>query len=231
MSPPQRYDDKRMRHAHPLLIGAALLLGAACAGNAPLRDGSPNDGLAAVIIGARFSTPAGETQSGVFYVNLEGEAGRRAEMYRVPIRPHQTILHVVEPDIYRLSVTRNLFGFPQPTLKVRIAGRTYRLPFPREVLRKAPLNIKGKKVFPIGVFDVRLQQPLPGQASQLKIVIDDSIQTRRQIIQDVIHQMMDPKVPQADRETAIAWARSLQNCLLDLLAEAEAERAPLYKTP
>ena len=196
-----------------------------------MRDGLPEEGIAAVIIGSRFITPAGETQSGVFYVNLEGEAGRRAEMYRVPILPHQTLLYLVEPDIYRLSVTRNLFGFPQPTLKVRIAGRTYRIPFPRDVLRKAPLNIKGKKVFPIGVFEVHLQQPLPGQIPQVKIFIDDSIQTRRQIVQDVIHQMMDPKVAPAQREVSIAWSRALQNALLDLLAEAEAERPPMFKTP
>ncbi|MCX5794161.1 MAG: hypothetical protein NTY77_01525 [Elusimicrobia bacterium] len=221
-----------MRHLPASLVcAAAALLGAGCSGSAPLRKGLPEQGIAAIILGARFTTPAGETQSGGFYVNLEGEGGRVAEMYRVPIVPHQTMLYQVEPDIYRLSVTRNFLGFPQPTLKVYIAGRAYRMPFPREILRKAPLNIKGKKIFPIGVFQVQLQQALPGQTPKVKISIDDSIPTRRQIVQDIIHQMMDPTIPLDDRERSIAWSRALQNALLDILAEAETERAPLFKTP
>jgi hypothetical protein len=220
-----------MRHFHAFSIcGAAWLLGCGCSGSMPLRSGTPDEGIAAIILGARFSTPAGETQSGIFYVNLEGEAGR-AEAYRVPIVPHQTRLYQVEPDIYRLSVTRNFLGFPQPILKVRIAGRTYHIRFPSEILRKAPLNIKGKKVFPIGVFEVQLQQALPGQPPKIKIDIDDSIPTRRQIVQDVIHDMMDPNVPAEDRDRAVAWSRALQNVLLEILAEAETERPPLFKAP
>ncbi len=221
-----------MRHSHAWLIcAAAASLSAGCSGSVPLRGGHPDQGIAAIILGARFITPSGETQSGRFYINLEGEEGRRAEIYRVPIVPHQTLLYQIEPDIYRLSVTRNWLGFPQPTLKVRIAGRTYRMPFPREVLRKAPCNIKGKKVVPIGVFEVQLQQALPGQAPKVQIYIDDSIPTRRQLVQSIIHQMMDPNVSAEDRERAIAWSRALQNALLDILAEAETERAPLFKTP
>jgi hypothetical protein len=217
--------------AHLPLLTAAALIAAGCAGSAPRSEGRPDEGLAAVIYGARFMTPAGETKSGVFHVNLEGEGGRVAETYRLPVRPDRTVLHVVEPDVYRLSVTRNLFGFSQPILRVRIAGRKYRIPFPRDVLRKAPLNVKGKKVFPVGVFEVRLQQPLPGQTPQVRIHIDDSVQTRRDIVQDIIQKMMDPKVPAVERERCIVWARALQTKLLELLAEAEAERPPLYKTP
>jgi hypothetical protein len=221
-----------MRHSHVLLVcGAAALLGAGCSGSSPLRNGRPETGVAAIILGARFTTPAGETQSGNFHVNLEGKEGSRAETYRVPIVPHQTTLYQVEPDSYRLSVTRNWLGFPQPTLKVRIADRTYRTPFPREVLRKAPLDIKGQKVFPIGVFEVQLQQALPGQAPKVRISIDDSIPTRRQLVQDIIHRMMDPNAPPEDRERAVAWSHALQNVLLDILAEAETERAPLFKAP
>jgi hypothetical protein len=220
-----------MRHFPALLICAAWLMGAGCSGSIPLRDGRPEEGMAAVILGARFTTPAGETQSGIFHVNLEGTDAGRAETYRVPIVPHQTKLYQVEPDVYRLSVTRNWLGFPQPTLKVRIAGRTYRMPFPREVLRRAPLNIKGKKAFPVGIFEVQLQPALPGQPPRVKISIDDSITARRQVVQDIIHQMMDPNISAEDREMAIAWSRPLQNVLLEILAEAETERAPLFKAP
>jgi hypothetical protein len=34
-----------------------------------------------------------------------------------------------------------------------------------------------------------------------------------------------------ERERCLVWARALQTKLLELLAEAEAERPPLYKTP
>ena len=217
--------------AHILLLSAAAFAAAACAGSPPLRDAPPDEGYAAIIYGSRFITPSGETRSGIFRFNMEGEGGRSSELYRLVVHPAETVLHVVEPDVYRLSVTRNILGGPQPILKVRIAGRTYRTPFPRDVLRKPPLNVKGKKVFPLGVFEVRLQQALPGQAPQVKIHLDDSVQTRRDIVQDVIHQMMDPKLPTAQRETTIRWARALQTKLLELLAEAQLERVPLYKTP
>ncbi|MDD5629886.1 MAG: hypothetical protein PHU21_12525, partial [Elusimicrobia bacterium] len=149
-----------MRRLSAPLVCAAALAGAACSGSAPLRRGLPEQGIAAIILGARFTTPAGETNSGRFCFNLEGEGGRVAEVYRIPVEAHKTVLYQVEPDFYRLSVTRNLLGFPQPTLKVSILGRTYRMPFPREVLRKPPLNVRGKKVFPVGVFEVQLQQAL-----------------------------------------------------------------------
>ncbi|MBI5239713.1 MAG: hypothetical protein HY926_04515 [Elusimicrobia bacterium] len=217
--------------AHLPLLTAAALCAAACAGNAPMKDTKPDEGYAAVIYGARFMTPAGETKSGLFRFNMEGAGGRSAVIYRMTVRPAETVLHVVEPDFYRLSVTRNILGFPQPILKVRIAGRTYRMPFPRDVLRKAPLNVKGKKVYPMGVFEVRLQQALPGQTPQVKIFLEDSVQTRRTIVQDVIHQMMDPRIQPSQRDITIGWARALQTKLLELLAEAEAERVPLYKTP
>jgi hypothetical protein len=221
-----------MRHSRAILVcAAAWLLGAGCSGSIPLRNGRPEQGIAAIILGARFITPAGETQSGVFHVNLEGQDSMRSETYRVPVLPHQTMLYQVEPDVYRFNVTRNWLGWPQPRLKVRIAGRTYRMPFPREVLRKPPLDIKGKKVFSVGVFEVKLQQALPSQAPKVTVNIDDSIPTRRQLVQDVIHQMMDTSIPVEERETAIAWSRALQNALLSILSEAETERAPLFKTP
>ena len=80
----------------------------------------------------------------------------------------------------------------------------------------------------IGVFEVLLQQPLPGQPPMVKVTLDDSLASRRRIVQDIIHEMMDPAVAAEKRDSAVAWSRALQNTLMELFAESE--RAPLYKS-
>ena len=42
------------------MCGAALLLGAGCAGTVPKLRGVPEQGMAAVIVGGRFFVPTGE---------------------------------------------------------------------------------------------------------------------------------------------------------------------------
>ena len=217
-----------MRHIPWLAVCGAVWLGAGCSGSIPKRGGLPEEGIAAVVVGGRFITAAGETQSGILYLNLEGEGGRQAETYRLPILPHQSLLYQVEPGIYRLSVTRNWLGFAQPILKVRIAGGAYRLTFPRDILHKAAFDIQPRKIVSIGIFEVRLEPTLPGRPPMAKVHLDDSVAARRQIVQDIIHEMMDPTVAPAARESAVAWSRALQNSLMELLAETE--RAPLYKS-
>lgn len=206
-------------------MGLAAITG--CSGTTPKLRGVPEQGISAVIVAGRFIVPTGETQSGRMAVNLEGEGGRQAEVYRIPIKAHNTLLYQVEPGLYHLSPTRNLFGFYQPILKVRVEDATYRIAFPRDILRKAALDIKPKKIMPIGIFDVQLQQALPGQKPTLKLHLDDSVDARRKIVQDIIHDMMDPQVPVENRESAISWTRALQNSLMELLSETE--RTPLFK--
>jgi hypothetical protein len=204
------------------------VLAGGCSGTIPTKGGLPEQGISAVIVSGRFLTPTGETQSGRIFVNLDGEGGKRAESYRLPIRPRQSLLYQVEPGLYRLSPTRNIFGFRQPILKVRIEGKNYFIPFPRDILRKAPLDIKPKRIVSIGVVEVHLQPALPGQTPTVKVRLDDSIAARRQIVQDIIHEMMDPATATDDRESAVAWSRALENSLMDLLSETE--RTPLYKS-
>ena len=217
-----------MKRFRPILIGAAALALAGCLATVPKQGGIPEQGIAAIIVAGRFLTPAGETRSGSLHIDLDGEGGKWAEIYQLPILPHQSLLYQIEPGSYHLSPTRNIFGLAQPMLKVQIAGRSYRIPFPREIWRRAALDIRPKKVVSIGVFEVLLQQPLPGQPPMVKVTLDDSLTSRRQIVQDIIHEMMDPAVATEKRDSAVAWSRALQNTLMELFSENE--RAPLYKS-
>lgn len=204
---------------------AALLAG--CAGRVPPAGGVPIPGMAGVLIGGRFILPTGETRNGRMYVNLEGEGGRLAENYRIPINAKESALYQLEPGMYRVTPTRNTFGFYGKTVKVRIEGRTYTAPFPRELLRLGAVDAKPRKILTLGVLEAKLDAALPGQRPILRLRLDDSITARRNLVQEVIREMMDPNASLETREAAIAWSRALENNLMDLLSESE--RHPLYK--
>ena len=153
-------------------LACAAALASGCSGTVPKLRGAPEQGVSAVLVGGRFVLPTGETGTGRLSVNFEGEGGRRAEVYRLPIRPRETLLYQVEPGLYRLSPTRGLFGFHQATLKVRVEDATYRLPFPRDILRKQAYDIKPKKIIAIGVFEAMVQPALPGQRPTIKVRLE-----------------------------------------------------------
>ncbi|MFA6002730.1 MAG: hypothetical protein WC881_01540 [Elusimicrobiota bacterium] len=208
--------------------GVGLLAAAGCSGTVPGQRGRPEQGVSAIIVGGRFTVPTGETLSGELSVNLDGEGAYADASYRIPIRPHQSLLYQVEPGTYRIAPTRDIFGTHQPLLRIKIEGRDYRVPFPRDILRKAALELKPKKILTVGTFAVELQPALPGRPPIVTLRLDDSIATRRQLVQDVIREMMDPGAPPAGQENAIAWARALQSTLMELASETG--RGALYKS-
>lgn len=217
-----------MRGTTTLALAAAALALAGCRGSTPRLHGLPEQGIASVVVGGRLITPTGETRSGKLWINLEGEGGREAEVYRLPIDPQETLLFQVEPGLYHLAPTRNLVGSHQKLLKLRIEGRTYKVPFPRELLRKSGIQVKPKKVVPIGVLEAVVGKALPGRKPQVRVRLDDSVAARRQLVQDLIRDMMDPRAPTDVRESAISWLRALDMTLIEVLAEQE--RGPLYKS-
>lgn len=208
-----------------LAVAAALLAG--CAGSVPRAGGVPIPGMSGLLIGGRFLLPTGETRNGRLVINLEGEGGRLAEVYRLPVYAKQAVLYQIEPGLYRVTPARNRFGLYGQTVKVRMDGRTYHAPFPRELLRIGAMDARSRKIIPLGVIEAKLSAALPGQKPILKVRLDDSIAARRQLVQDVIRDMMDPNTPLETREGAIAWSRALENSLMELLSESE--RHPLYK--
>lgn len=200
---------------------------AACRGAVPERNGAPEQAIAAILLGTRFSLPTGETRGGKTVINFESEGGRQAEVYRLPVGGGENFLYLVEPGVYRIMPARSLLGFHQPTMKASIEGRSYRIPFPRELLRLPAYEVKPNRILPLGILEYKVQTALPGQPSRVAVRLDDSVEARRKIVQDTIRDMMDPRRSSDVRESAIAWTRSLQNSLLDLLAEEE--RRPTYK--
>ncbi|MDX6769577.1 MAG: hypothetical protein SF051_08600, partial [Elusimicrobiota bacterium] len=172
-----------------LLLTAAL---AGCAGTVPQRNAPPEQAIAAILIGTRFILPTGETRGGRTVVNFESEGGRQAEVYRLPVGGGENFLYLVEPGVYRVMPTRSLFGFHQTTMKAVIDGRSYRIPFPRELLRLPAYDVKPSRILPMGILEYKVQAALPGQASRISVRRDQTIGARRKIVQDTGPEMMGP---------------------------------------
>lgn len=221
-----RYDRRMsLRPTAPLLLALLPLLLGACRGTVPALNGPPEAGIASILVGCRIILTTGDTSTGKVALNLEGEDGN-GETYRLPLEPQRTLLYQVEPGVYRLAPTRSIFGFHQDKLKVVVEGRKYLVPFPREILRKAPLDIKPKKILALGTLEIKLTR-IPGHEAALRVTLDDSVEARRTLVQREIRLMMDPKATDADRSSALAWTRALEEQLSAVVTEAR--RGPAYR--
>lgn len=207
-----------------LVVLAPLLSG--CAGSIPTRDGEPQGEISAVIIGSKLVGQTGETRSGRVWINLEEEGGA-GNVYLLPLPPGQPLLYQIEPGLYKLSPTRNLLGWRQDQLTIAVEHHTYRVPFPRQILRREAMRAKSRKILPIGVVVAKVQPALPGRAPDVQVWLEDDVDTRRHLVQDLIRGMMDPNAPPEFRSSAIAWTRALDQTLVDVLAEPE--KPVLYK--
>lgn len=212
----------RLRLLPALLLAAAL---GACRGTVPTLNGPPEGGISAVLIGCRMYLATGETLDGRATLDLEGELGN-GETYRLPIEPGRSMLYDVEPGVYRVAPTRSFFGFHQERLKVVMEGRTYYAAFPRDIMRKAPLDIRPTHLYALGMLEARLVR-FPGREPELRVRLDDSVQARRSLVQNVIRTMMDPKATNDDRQSAVAWTRALEAQLSEIVTESD--RGPAYR--
>ncbi len=207
----------------PLLAAAVLAL-AACRGAVPERNALPEQSISAILITCKTILPTGETRNGRITINFESEGGRQAEVYRLPLTSGENYLFLVEPGIYRIAPTRSLLGFYQPTMEVVIEGRTYSLPFPRDLLRQHAYAIKPGKITSLGMLEAKVFPALPGQKPTIRVRLDDSPLARRNTVQSAIRDMMDPRKSLEVRESALAWSRALQNSLMEMAAEDEQRR-------
>ena len=215
-----------MRRCAPALLAVLLLAG--CRGTVPAKNGKPEQGIAAVLIGGRIILPTGEIQDGSLFINLEGEGGREAEVYRLPVPPQQAVLYQVEPGNYRLAPTRSIFGRHQASLKIIANGRRLSAPFPREVLRKPKIPIRPTRIVSLGVLEAQVMAPRrPSGEPAVRVRLDDSIETRRRLVERTIRDMMNPEADRDIRDSAVSWTRALENSLSELLAETQ--RSPLFK--
>lgn len=211
-----------MTRALAVALAAALL---GCRGTTPDVFAPAALGFGAILIRGRIVLPEGETRDGMMWLNLESDGDR----YRMPIAAGETSLERIEPDIYRLHPTRNALGFVQANLKVRIAGRYYTVPFPRDILRKDPIELKPTKVVALGVLEARLLPIQRGRAPRVEVRLDDSNETRRRLIEDMIAKMMDARTSVEAREAAVSWTRALEQALVQV--QGENERKRMYKAP
>ncbi len=202
-----------------LLLVTSVFAFAACRGTVPERNAPPEQAISAILIGCKTILPSGETRNGRIKINFESEGGRQAEVYRLPLDGGENYLFLIEPGTYRITPTRSIFGFYKPTMKVVIEGRTYPLPFPRDLLRQHAYDIKPGKITALGSLEAKVMPALPGQKPAIQVRLDDSTQARRNVVQSTIRDMMDPRRSLEVRETSIAWSRALQNSLMELLAE------------
>jgi len=215
-----------MRRVAAAAAVAVLLAG--CGGTVPERDAPPEFGMAAVLLGTRLLLPGGESQNGLAEIDLESkEQGPDAEIYRLPLRAAEANLFRIEPGLYRLAPTRSAFGSTLDRFAARIEDRVYRLPFPRELMRPT-YEARPRKVAVLGVLEVRVLPALPGQPPQVRVRLDDAPATRRELVQQMIRSMMDPRHSANAREGAIAWSHALQEALVSVLAEEE--HRPLYQS-
>ncbi|OGR57937.1 MAG: hypothetical protein A2X36_05190 [Elusimicrobia bacterium GWA2_69_24] len=216
------------RHgALPLLFAAALLLSGGCQGTSPKRYGEAALGFGAVLIRARLILPDGETRIGSIAMNLESAN----DSYRLVALPDQTSLLRIEPDKYRLGPTRNMFGMLQKNLKVRIGNRVYVVPFPRDILRKDRLNVRPTKIVAIGYIEARLLPIQRGREPRVEVRLDDSVASRRRLIEDIIQRQMDHRTPTDIRDNLISWTRSLEQLLIQVQGEQDNKASYKFGTP
>jgi hypothetical protein len=207
-----------MKRTLPLI--ASVLLLASCRGTRPPNYGNAQLGFGGVLVSARIITPNGETNVGLMEMNLESDN----ERYRMRFRPKETSLLRIEPDIYRLHPTRTPFGAVEARMRVRIDGRSYRVPFPRSVLRLRPIEVPPTKVVPIGILEARLLPIERGKRPIIKVRLDDSIPARRWLLESVIDKQMDSKTAPNIRDATITWTRALEQALIRLQGEEERKR-------
>ncbi|MFA6317160.1 MAG: hypothetical protein WC943_07060 [Elusimicrobiota bacterium] len=214
-----------------LRLLAAAALGAAgvtgCRGSSPVFEEGPEHRYAAVVLGSRVILPTGETNTGGVTLNLEGEGGREAARYRLEVPAGRAMIYPVEPGVYRLTPARSALGWHQAQMRIVADDFAYRAPFPSQIMRKAAMDLRPKKVISLGIIEVRfVSDPLRKEA-KIVVRLDDSVAARRDAVQQIIRDMASGATPSEERDRDFAWSGSLEDSLIGL--QAEIEQRPLYK--
>ena len=199
---------------------ACLSILAGCRGTRPAYYGKAQLGFGAILVGARIITPNGESNVGLMEMNFESDN----ERYRIRFMPEETSLLRIEPDVYRLYPTRTPVGRVEARMRVRIDGRTYRVPFPRSVLRLRPFEVPPTKLLPVGILEARLLPIERGKRPIIQVRLDDSVSARRKLLESVIDKQMNPKTEPNIRDSTITWTRALEQALIRLQGEEEEKR-------
>jgi len=160
----------------------------------------------------RLISPSGEIRDGGIDINLESED----EKDRISVVPKETNLYVVNPGIYYLLPTRGVFGGQETEITVDFNGQSYRAPFPQSILHHDKIVVKPGKIVSIGVLEARLKLVPGNPQPELTVTLYDDVQTRRDLVEQMIHNMMDPKISPELRDNAANWTMALDQALIDL---------------
>ncbi|MBI4679405.1 MAG: hypothetical protein HY748_17660 [Elusimicrobia bacterium] len=210
-----------------VLLACAAVAAGGCRGSSPIFDEGPENRFAAVVMGTRIILPTGETNAGGIAINLEGEGGRRANLYRLEVPAGRALLYPVEPGVYRLTPTRSVFGWHQAQMRIVADDFAYKAPFPSQIMRKGAIDLRPKKVVSLGIIEARFVSDPVKKEAKIVVRIDDSVAARRDAVQQIVRDMASASTPADERDRDFAWSGSLEDHLVTL--QAEIERRPLYK--
>ncbi|MBI5623262.1 MAG: hypothetical protein HY924_05745 [Elusimicrobia bacterium] len=209
-------------------LAAAFALTAGCRGSSPVFDEGPEHRYAAVVLGTRIILPTGETNIGGITLNLEGDGGREASRYRLEVPAGRAMLFPIEPGIYRMTPARSVFGWHQAQMRVVADDFAYKTPFPPQIMRKAPIDLRPKRVRSLGIVEVRFISDPVRKEVKIAVRLDDTVAARRAAIEQIIRDMAAGSIPSEERDRDFNWSGSLEDCLIGL--QAESEQRPLYKS-
>lgn len=220
-----RMNRRRSVVGLPLALAAlapiVLLLG--CQGSTPPRNTTPTAvSNAAVLLRAKLSLPSGEIRSGYIDIDIESDAND----YRLRALPGTT-LYVIEPGAYHFSPARGLFGSVKNELVINFNGRSKPITFPLSLLRHDSFDVKPHHIVSIGILEARLENVSGSLEPEVSFRLVDDPTTRKSLVEDMIHKMMDKNLDPDTRDTAVVWSRALEESLVELQEVQDA--SPSYK--
>lgn len=199
------------------ILSSAMALLCACQGRVPIHSGGTDAGRSAVLVGGRVVLPSGPVQEGRIAINLESELSP-PEIYRLIIDPASPTLYRMEPGDYRLRPTRNLFGRRLETVTFRLKGKTHLPRFPASLQHRKPFEFKTGEVVALGIVDIRISRAMEGGQPYVSVSLDDSLAARREITQQAIRRLGDPRAPASVRNYLFSWSNALEKSLMEMTA-------------
>jgi hypothetical protein len=183
-----------------------------CGGTAPSTRADSSQESSGVLIQGRLIMPSGEIREGGMVVNLESED----HQYQMAIAPRQTSLYFVKPGTYRIAPPRGVFGNAEATWTVQFSDQKYSGTFPDALSRHAEYVVRPGKIVSLGIVEARLSKTGEHEKPILSGTLIEDVDSKRELVQDSIRKMGDPKLSATERETAINSSMALQEALVEL---------------
>ncbi len=197
------------------------LLLSACAGTSPrtTADISPNRG--AVVIAARINTPDGRAYTGGIHLTLQGIGGESLETYNFYLPARRTVLYQIAAGTYRIEAPKNFFGITRETLPIVADGKKYFPNFPESLSQLKPFVLKPEKTIVIGELDISVTPGTKESPRSVSIEFKQGAKDKRKLLAQIIHQMLDPEIPEDIKKSEQSWLNSIQQALIAVNQKTE----------